>query len=115
MYWETLPSWFWVIYYSFLLITLSASIFSVITKRNVIFSIINIVFVVTVPITALLNSIGRVEGINEVEHLIGQLQQGEIWSIYVLIGYLFIVIWWLVFFLWKKVKSNDHYKTNGDR
>jgi hypothetical protein len=108
MYWETLPSWFWVIYYSFLLITLSASLFSVIRKRNVILSIINIVFVVTVPITALLNSIGRVEGINEFEHLVGQLQQGEIWSMYVLIGYLFIVIWWFVFFLWKEVKSKNH-------
>ena len=44
-------------------------------------SFISIVFVVTVPIMSLLNSIGRGEGLNEFGHLLSQLQQGAIWSL----------------------------------
>ncbi|MCR8859991.1 hypothetical protein NQ113_22645 [Bacillus pseudomycoides] len=102
MYWETLPNWFWAIYYLFLLITLGTAIFCVIRKKMKKLSILAIVFAITVPIISLINSIGRAEGINEFEHLINQLQQGAIWSIFMTIGYLFLLVWWIFFLLKSK-------------
>lgn len=105
MHWETLPNWFWIIYYLFLLITLGASIFSVIRKKMKSLSILAIIFVITVPIISLINSIERPAGTNEFEYLINNLQQGFIWSIFIIIGYLFLLVWWLLFLLNSKTKS----------
>lgn len=102
---ETLPTWFWIIYYLFLFITLGTVIFSLILKRIIRMSFVAIVFVITVPMMSLLNSIGREEGLNEVEFLLSQLQQGSIWSIYAVVCYLFLVVWWFVFiFSYENVK-----------
>ncbi|WP_243291787.1 hypothetical protein [Bacillus sp. FJAT-47783] len=97
MYWETLPNWFWAIYYLFLFTTLGTAIFSFIKKKRNILSIVAIAFTVTIPIISLINSIGRPEGMHELEHLVSQLQQGAIWSIISIIGYLFLLVWWVLF------------------
>lgn len=101
MHWETLPNWFWVLNYLFLLTTLGTTIFSF-TKRKIKgLSIVAIAVTITIPLISLINSIGRAEGMNEFEHLVSQLQQGAIWSIFVIIGYLFLLVWWILF-LFKK-------------
>ncbi|MRH41479.1 hypothetical protein GH741_02180 [Aquibacillus halophilus] len=97
MYWETLPSWVWLIYYLLIFTTLGAAIISVIQKKIVSLSIVTIVLTITVPITAINNSIGRLVDVNEFEHLISQLQQGSIWSIYVVLGYLYLLIYLVIF------------------
>jgi hypothetical protein len=104
MYWETLPNWYWVIYYLFLLTTLGAAIFSVVRKKMKNLSIVTIIIAVTVPILGLINSIGRAEGMNEFEHLIIHLQQGSIWAIYTIVGYLFLLVWWVLFLFKNKTK-----------
>ncbi|SIS52128.1 hypothetical protein [Salimicrobium flavidum] len=101
MNWETLPSWFWAIYYLFLLITLGATIFSIRKRELIGLSVVAIMITIIAPTVSLLNSIGRARGMNEFEHLVSQLQQGAIWSILVVIGYLFLLVWW-AFFLFKK-------------
>lgn len=63
-----------------------------------IMSIVAIIFTLTVPIISLISSIGRAEGLNEFEHFISQLQQGSIWSIYTIIGYLYLFVWLVWFF-----------------
>ncbi len=102
---ETLPNWFWAIYYIILISTLAAGIFSIIRKKIRALSVLTIVFTLTVPIISFLNSIGRGEGMNEFEHFISQLQQGTIWSIYTTIGYIFIVVWWVLFLDNRKNKN----------
>lgn len=92
----TLPAWFWILYYAFLTITLGISIFAVMGKRNRVLSIINLVVVVTVPAISFINSIGRTAP-NEFHHLIIHLKQGSPWAIYALLGYLFILVWWMFF------------------
>ncbi|MEW5549971.1 hypothetical protein ABGT22_08345 [Peribacillus frigoritolerans] len=99
----SLPGWFWIIYYSFLFITLGALIFSLIRKRHIGMSFISIVFVITLPIISLIQGIGRGEGLNEFEHLVSQLQEGAIWSLYVVVGYLFLLVWWFVFLFSSKI------------
>lgn len=92
MYWETLPSWVWVFYYLFLFLTLGIGISNVIRKKMLGLSVIAIFLTITVPIISMLNSIGRAKGMNEFEHLITQLQQGSIWSIYAVLGFLYIAV-----------------------
>lgn len=103
--WETLPNWFWSLYYFFLLTTLGTAIFSVMKKKHKGLSILAIVFTVTVPIISLINSIGRVEEMNEFEHLFNQLQQCTIWSIFTVIGYIFLIVWWALILFKSKSKN----------
>lgn len=99
VYSETFHNWFWIIYYLFLLTTLGTALFSVIRKKlERSLSVIAIFFTVTVPFIILISSIGRAEGLNEFEHLVNQLQQGSFWSIYTIIGYLYLLVWWVLFF-----------------
>ncbi|WP_174615290.1 hypothetical protein [Virgibacillus ihumii] len=108
MYWETLPNWFWILNYLFLLITLVAAIYSVVKKIIDGLSIVAIVFTVTVPVIGLLNSLGRTEGMDELEYLVNQLQQGSVWSIVVIIGYLYLLIWWFLFLFKSKPKKGSY-------
>ena len=101
---ETLPGWFWFIYYLFLILTLITTSFGLIRKRNVPFSIINLFLVITVPIVALLNSIGRTEG-TELDYLISSISQWSLWAIFVLLGFLYMLFWWIQFFLRAKKTS----------
>lgn len=99
MYWETLPDWVWIIYYLFIIATLGSAIFSVIRKKMIIPSIITIVLTITIPIISIINSIGREKGVDEFEHLVTHLQQGSPWSIYAITGFLYLIIWWIMFLL----------------
>nr|WP_066299183.1 hypothetical protein [Bacillus sp. FJAT-29937] len=105
MYWETLPDWFWIIYYLFLLLTLIVAIYRI--KLMKISSALTIIFVVTVPIVGLINSIGRGIGLNEYEFFTIELQKGSIWTIYSILGYLFILVWWIKFFFQNKRKNGN--------
>jgi hypothetical protein len=96
MYWETLPNWFWGIYYLFFLITLGVAIHSISKNKLISISIITICVSISVPIVCLINSIGRAYGLNEFEHFITQIKQGSIWSIFVTIGFIYLLIWWVV-------------------
>ena len=79
-------------FYLCLFLTLGTAIFNVIRKRILRLSIIAIVLTITVPMISMFNSIGRAEGMNEFEHLVAQLQQGSAWSIYAVLGFLFIAL-----------------------
>lgn len=59
-----------------------------------------------------INSIGRVEGMDEFEHLVSELQQGAGWSIFAMIGYLFLVVWCFLFLV--KSKSEIKLKFQSD-
>ncbi|UOQ50183.1 hypothetical protein MUN88_09060 [Gracilibacillus caseinilyticus] len=107
MYWETLPNWFWTIYYIFLLATLGTAIFRFFNKHDKILSIVCIIFTLTIPIVSFFYSFGRARGMNEFEHLLNQFFQGAVWSIFTLIGYLFLLIWWSLFLFKKKSYGSD--------
>ena len=101
---ETLPNWFWTIYYLFLLVTLGTALLSVIKRKMSRLSFIAIVLTLAIPLVSLINSIGRPEEMNEFEYLVSQLQQGAIWSVFVMVGYLFLIVWWSLFLFKSKAK-----------
>lgn len=92
----SLPAWFWIIYYGFYLLTFSISMISIAKKRKRMLSIINLIILITIPFISFINGTGRI-GTNEFQHLIMHLSRASLWSIYVLVGYLFIFIWWILF------------------
>jgi len=92
----SLPAWFWILYYAFLLLTFGVSIIAIMGKRNRILSIINLIILITVPAISFINSIGM-SAPNEFQHLIIHLMQGSLWAIYAFVGYLFILVWWILF------------------
>lgn len=91
---EAMPVFFWRIYYSVLFIFLIIGILNYYqfkkdkfkTKLN----ILNLIFIASIPVVSLLNSISR-EG-NEYDHFMYSLKQFDIWAIYAMIGYLYIII-----------------------
>jgi hypothetical protein len=99
---ETLPNWFWLVYYLSLLLTIGTGIFSIILKKNVWMSIIAVVVTASIPIVGFVNGMEREEGQNELDQLILNLQQGSIWAIYIVLGYIFLLVWWFFFFSNKK-------------
>ncbi|MFC5733291.1 hypothetical protein [Cytobacillus gottheilii] len=107
MYWETLPSWVWVIYYLFLFLTIGVGILNASRKRMFALSIMTICLAITIPIISTVNSIGRAEGVNELEHLVAQLQQGAMWSIYTVVGNLYLLVYCVLFFI-KMKEHNSH-------
>ena len=102
---ETLPNWFWTIYYLFLLVTLGTALLSVIKRKMSRLSFIAIVLTLAIPLVSLINSIGRPEEMNEFEYLVNEFQQGAIWSVFVMVGYLFLIVWWGLFLFKSKAKK----------
>jgi uncharacterized membrane protein YhaH (DUF805 family) len=111
MYSETLPTWFWVIYYLFFIATFGTSLFSLVKKKLKTLSSLTLVLTITVPIIGLLGSIGRPQEMDELELFSSQLQQGSIWSIFMLLGYAIIVVWWLLFLFGIETKPKN--RTNA--
>ncbi len=92
----TLPEWFWVLVYAVLIITFITSIISIIRRMYRGLSIINLIVVITTPFVHFVGSVGRSGGLNEFEHLLSHLIQGNLWAIYVSIGYIYILVWWVL-------------------
>jgi len=105
MYWETLPNWVWIIYYTFIIATLVAAIISIVRKKLMIVSILTIILAMTLPIISIINSIGREKGVDEFEHFITQLQQGFNWPIFVIVGFFYLFVWWAVYLINNKKKD----------
>lgn len=96
MTFETLPAWFWAVYYLFFIITLRTAIFYVKRKRMVSLSTVAIGLSIVVPIANFFYSLGRKEGLNEFEHYVNGLQQGDLWSIILIALHLYLVVWWVL-------------------
>ncbi|MFE1245046.1 hypothetical protein ACFW35_13015 [Fictibacillus sp. NPDC058756] len=64
-------------------------------KKNL--SILTLVVLIIVQMVGLLNSIGREKGVNEWDHLMNQLVQGELLSLFVVIGYFYLCVAGVIF------------------
>jgi hypothetical protein len=102
---ETLPGWIWLIYYFVLLVTFGTTMIFAVKNKMLILSLITLIITGTLPIFGLVNSIGRNEHMNEWELLVIDLQDGAIWAIYSILGYVWIGVWWVVFFIYLKRRA----------
>ncbi|NMH68152.1 hypothetical protein HF072_05105 [Bacillus sp. RO3] len=107
---ETLPQWFWIIYYSLGFLTIAAAVFSIKQKQMVWRSLMTIFITLSIPVVGIANGIYREEHQDEWEQWLAHLGSGSLWAYYLLSGYLWIVIWWGMFIrkrVWGKKSSAD--------
>lgn len=64
-----------------------------------------IIVSISVLVIQIFNSMGRRDGMNELDHLFSRFEMGDTWAIFVIIGYMYIVIWWIVL-LNRRTKGN---------
>ena len=60
-------------------------------------SALAIILSLLIPIVSLLYSVGRTAGLNESTYLFTQLKAGDIWAVFLLACYLFLLVWWYLF------------------
>lgn len=94
---ETMPTWFWNGYYFVLLITILVSAYSLMCFKFKIASVLTLFFSVTVPLYSLIHSFERGSGLNEWEYLFQELQLGTFWALYAGVGYVYLIVWWIVY------------------
>lgn len=78
------------------LVTLPAIIISLVLKKNIRRSIVSIVVIILIKLLNNFNRNGR--GPTEVEYVLWQMREGSIWIYLSLIGYLYLIYWWIIFF-----------------
>lgn len=107
MYWETMPGWFWVIYYGFLAVTFLTAVIRITRRRKFLIDMPVLILVFAIPVVGLLNSADSIRFVeqNEVEFFLSQLQQGTFWTIFSVVGYCVILIWWIRVLMEKRVVS----------
>ncbi|WP_078394838.1 hypothetical protein [Shouchella patagoniensis] len=98
MYWETLPGWVWLIYYFVIILTLVLAIRSILKNKMRRLSFVVVLFSISVPILLFINSIERDKDVTEFDHfvVVAELQAGTVWTIFSMLGYGVILVWWLL-------------------
>lgn len=64
---ETLPQWFWLVYYSLMLVTIASAFFSIKKQQDIWMAMITIFVTLSIPVVGLVNGIYRGENQNELE------------------------------------------------
>ncbi|AJD89727.1 hypothetical protein JMA_04100 [Jeotgalibacillus malaysiensis] len=97
MYWETMPGWFWAIYYGFLAVTFLTAVIRIGRKRKFVMEILVLILVFSIPVVGFLNSAESIRLVeqNEVEFFLSQLQHGAFWTIFSVVGYCLMLVWWI--------------------
>jgi uncharacterized membrane protein YdfJ with MMPL/SSD domain len=95
---ETLPDWFWILYYLFIITTFVTSILNAVRKRKKFLSIFAAFITLITPFLSFLYAIGRGDGLNEWEYIGIGLQAGSLWAMTVTAAHLVTIAWWFFFF-----------------
>jgi hypothetical protein len=108
---ETLPNWFWMIYYLIILLTLVSGIINWVRRIYSPLAAITIILSLLIPLVGFLYSIGRPEGVNEFEYVMAQFQMRNIWSAFIVFVHIYFIIWGFIFLNgWHYVKKLAPYK-----
>lgn len=91
---ETLPQWFWILYYSLTILTIASAFLSIKKQRYIWRAMLTIFVTISIPVVGMVNGIYRGENQNEMEQWLSHLRTGELWAIYLLFGYIYVIVWW---------------------
>ncbi|WP_087973419.1 hypothetical protein [Oceanobacillus rekensis] len=95
---ETLPTWFWIIYYIIIFLTLVSGIINWVRRIYSPLAAITIILSLLTPLVGFLYSIGRPVGINEYEYVMAQFQMRNLWSVFIVFAHIYFIIWGFMFF-----------------
>ncbi|MGM0852520.1 MAG: hypothetical protein ACQEWI_07905 [Bacillota bacterium] len=91
---ETLPQWFWLFYYSLILLTIAVAVLSIKKQRDIWSALVTLFVTLSIPVVGFVNGIYREENQNELEQWLSHLGKGELWALYILFGYIYVIVWW---------------------
>lgn len=94
---QTLPGWFWIIYYIFLCLSLISGMINWVRQRLSALSALTIILSLLVPTVSFVYTVGRTMGLNEFEYIFAQMKTRDIWAIFLTAGYLYLLVWWYFF------------------
>lgn len=92
-----MPSWVWVMYYLFLLLTLISAFYSCFRGRLLYWAYATIIVSLLVPIVGLLFRAQRTESVNELAYLFSQLGNGDIWAVLITLCLVYVGLWCVLF------------------
>lgn len=98
---ETLPTGFWILFFSIILLTLGTAIYCCFRNRMIYWAYAVIVVALFVPIAGLPLTAQRAGGQNEWDYLISRIGEGSTWAILIGLSMLYIVAWWVLFFIYE--------------
>ncbi|WP_066230186.1 hypothetical protein [Metabacillus fastidiosus] len=97
---ESLPMYFWVVYYLVLIVTFITGFFYLIKNRNIKgireFTLINLAFTFIFPFVSFHYAIMRTEG-NELDYWLQGLSHINLKAYFILISMIVILSWWFIF------------------
>ena len=103
---ETLPTWFWVCYYIFLILTLISGVINWVRQVYSPLAAITIIFSLLAPLVGFVYSIGRSEGLNEIQYVLEQFKTRDTLSVFIILVHVYFVVWWFLFLdTWKWIKK----------
>lgn len=80
-----------------LFLTLVSGIINWVRQKYNALSALAIILSLLIPIVTLIYNAGRSTGLNESTYLFTQLKAGDIWAVFLLACYLFLLVWWYFF------------------
>jgi hypothetical protein len=94
---ETLPIWFWIVYSTFILLTLGTAIFSNFKEDRIPLAYITIILSFALPLVSFLFSIGRGDNDNEFSYMMKEVADGSLTAIMLILGYIYLTTWLVLF------------------
>src|SRR5699024_6394145 len=109
---ESLPTWFLVLYLIFLFLSLSTGLIGLIRQWFSNLSAITIVFSLLAPLASLIFVVQRPSHLTIYEYVISQLQEGDLWAIFITVLFLYLIAWnlFLLTYIIVKVVRNPYVK-----
>lgn len=103
---ETLPTWFWFCYNLILLATLVGGIINWVRQVYSPMAAITIILSLLVPLVGFVYGVGRGEGLNEIQYVMTQLKERDIWALFIITAHIYFAVWWFLFLnLSKRIKN----------
>ncbi|WP_282137466.1 hypothetical protein [Rossellomorea aquimaris] len=93
---ETLPQWFWILYYSLTILTIASAILSIKKQGYIWRAMLTIFVTISIPVVGMVNGIYREQNQNELEQWLSHLGKGKLWAFYLLLGYIYVFVWWVL-------------------
>ncbi|MFC3038777.1 hypothetical protein ACFOGI_00735 [Virgibacillus xinjiangensis] len=88
----------WIMFFLILLVTLASAVYYIIQGRNLKLSYWTVVVPLLLPVVMLLFTAQRPRDMTGWGHFWSQFIDGNIWTVLILAGFLYLATWWILFF-----------------
>ena len=94
---ETISDSFLITYLIIMGLTLITSTICYILGIQLTLSVIALILSLGIPLINLIFSSQRSGELNGYEYLISQFKEKDLWAIFIMVGYVYLLVWWILF------------------